>query len=40
MLVSKILEDNKRFEAQRIVTDIVYSQKLKIKSPLSNSVSK
>ena len=31
MLVSKILEDNKRFEAQRIVTDIVYSQKLKIK---------
>ena len=31
MLVSKILEDNKRFEAQRIVTDIVYSQKIKIK---------
>ena len=26
MLVSKILEDNKRFEEQRIVTDVVYSQ--------------
>mgnify|MGYP004646013875 FL=1 len=34
MLVSKILEDNKRFEAQRIVTDIVYSQKLKIKKSI------
>lgn len=34
MLVSKILEDNKRFEAQRIVTDVVYSQKLKIKKSI------
>lgn len=34
MLVSKILEDNKRFEAQRIVTDIVYSQKIKIKKSI------
>lgn len=32
MLVNRILEDNKRFEAQRTVTDIVYSQKLKIKN--------
>ncbi len=31
MLVNKILEENKIFEAQRVVTDIVYSQKLKIK---------
>ena len=31
MLVNRILEENKRFEAQRVVTDIVYSQKLKIK---------
>lgn len=35
MLVSKILEDNNKFESKRIVTDVVYSQKLKIKSPLS-----
>lgn len=34
MLVSKILEDNKRFEAQRIVTDVVYSQKIKIKKSI------
>ena len=40
MLVNRILEENKRFEAKRVVTDVVYSQKLKIKSPLSNSVSK
>ena len=31
MLVNRILEENKRFEARRVVTDIVYSQKLKIK---------
>ena len=31
MLVNKILEENKIFEAQKVVTDIVYSQKLKIK---------
>lgn len=34
MLVSKILEENKRFEAKRVVTDVVYSQKLKIKKPI------
>ena len=34
MLVSKILEESKRFEAQRIVTDVVYSQKLKIKKSI------
>ena len=34
MLVSKILEDNKRFEEQRIVTDVVYSQKIKIKKSI------
>ena len=34
MLVSKILEENKRFEAKRVVTDVVYSQKLKIKKSI------
>lgn len=34
MLVNRILEENKRFEAKRVVTDVVYSQKLKIKKPI------
>ena len=34
MLVNRILEENKRFEAKRVVTDVVYSQKLKIKKSI------
>ena len=34
MLVSKILEDNNRFEEQRIVNVVVYSQKIKIKKSI------
>ena len=34
MLVNRILEENKRFEAKWVVTDVVYSQKLKIKKSI------
>lgn len=34
MLVNRILEENKRFEAHRVLTDVVYSQKLKIKKSI------
>lgn len=34
MLVKRILEENKRFEAHRVLTDVVYSQKLKIKKSI------
>ena len=35
MLVNRILEENKRFEAHRVLTDVVYSQKLKIKKSIN-----
>ena len=35
MLVKRILEENKRFEAHRVLTDVVYSQKLKIKKSIN-----